>query len=89
MKTVMLAGLGLCEHCGTLITMEDIPGGEMDAEWHCPSCSGVLSHKSFGYESSGDKIQWVDSDGQWTKEKPTEDFELRGWRVFAQSVVRP
>ena len=50
---VILDGLGLCEHCGALFTLEDMPTEALDAEWRCSKCNGILSGKSFGYEKIG------------------------------------
>jgi len=84
-KTVSLAGLGLCEHCNILITIEDMPVEAMDAEWRCPNCEGILTGKSFGYEDGKTtKTRWVGKDKQWIKTKPEEDFELGNWFVIAR-----
>jgi hypothetical protein len=80
--TVNIEGLGKCEHCGTLITIEGFPSEAMDAEWHCPSCNKILTHKSFGYENEqGHKIRWVGPNGEWTEKKPTKNFRLGKWEV--------
>jgi hypothetical protein len=83
-KTVLLAGLGLCEHCGTLLTIEDMPGDSIDAIWKCPKCEGVLSEKSFGYEK-GKKVLWVGKDGKWANHIPNappfDEFVLGTWKV--------
>ena len=84
---VNLAGLGLCEHCGALITMEGLSAEAIDAEWNCPKCGEVLAHESFGYESGkGDKIKWVGPDGKWTTEKPTNDFRLGSWDILIHGL---
>jgi hypothetical protein len=80
--------LGLCEHCGLLLSIEDLPIEAMDAEWRCPKCEGILNGQSFGYEGSGQeyrKVLWVGRDGKWTKEKPTEPFDLGSWHI----IIRP
>lgn len=83
---VQLAGLGLCEHCSVPLSIEGMLAEALDAEWRCPNCSGILSHRSFGYASEGGgKEKWVDPDGKWTTTKPVEDFTLGGWCV----VIRP
>jgi hypothetical protein len=86
-KTVLLVGLGLCEHCGTLITMEDMPSDSTDAIWCCPKCQKVITEKSFGYEK-GKKILWVGKDGKWTNAIPTSSwngFILGTWKVIIKT----
>jgi hypothetical protein len=85
---VLLAGLGRCEHCGTVFSIENLPAEAMDAKWLCSNCEGELTDKSFGYEEvDGDwkKVKWVGPQGEWVSEKPTEDFELG--RFFV--IIRP
>lgn len=85
-----LEGLGLCEHCGTLLSIEKIPVEAMDSEWRCPNCDRVLTHLSFGYRKvSGKdfkKSQWVGPDGKWTTDKPKEDFVLGELTILARPV---
>ena len=78
---VLLAGLGLCEHCQTLLTIEGMSADAMDSEWKCPQCEGVLTNESFGYKEDGSKIKWVGKGKKWTITKPTEDFDLGNWHV--------
>ena len=61
---VYLATLGICEHCQTLLNMQDMPMDSMDAEWKCSKCKGVLTNKSFGYEITGKKD---DGSDKWEK----------------------
>lgn len=89
-----IEALGLCEHCGALLSVEDMPGDAMNARWFCPKCNEEIGHKTFGYEmemvenEKGDKeskfkkTQWVGSNGQWVNEKPKRDFILGNWEVF-------
>jgi hypothetical protein len=84
-KPVSLAGLGLCEHCGILVTSENMPGDSMDAVWKCPKCEKVLSEKSFGFENGKRKF-WVGADKKWTEQKPTEDFNLGTWLVLIRPI---
>jgi len=89
-KLVSLGGLGLCEHCGTLITVEDMTGDAMDSEWHCPKCASVLSGLSFGYENEGKetkKVKWVGPEEKWVLEKPTKDFELGNWSIQTPGYI--
>ena len=65
--------LGLCEHCGVIVTMEGRPTEE---KWICV-CGEELNHESFGVTESGEKIKWVSPDMKWVKEKPTENFKLK------------
>ena len=69
---LLMSGLGLCEHCGILVTVEMRP---VDGAWICV-CGGELTHESFGYTQDGQKTRWVGPDGEWINEKPTEDFKL-------------
>lgn len=78
-KVVSLASLGLCEHCGVLLTMEEMPSDAINAEWRCFKCNDVLSHRSFGYdrgEQGAQKVKWVGPNGEWTEEEPKDDFDL-------------
>jgi NAD-dependent SIR2 family protein deacetylase len=87
-KVMLLAGLGLCEHCGELMSFEDMPPEAMDADWRCHKCGGVLTDKSFGYGKVNGKLQkvkWVGPDKTWVTEKPAENFELGSWYI----TIRP
>ena len=84
-KVVTLASLGLCEHCNTLMTLEDMPTDAFDSEWQCPSCDGKLSHLSFGFDrgtQGAKKVKWVGPDSQWVGQKPEDDFDLGSWLVM-------
>jgi hypothetical protein len=81
---VSLDGLGLCEYCGLLITMEEV--GDATDAWRCPNCKKKLSGAAFGL--SGDKkVRWVGPEGRWTREKPAADFNLGIWNVFVEPLV--
>ena len=85
-RLMRIEGLGLCEHCGVLISVEDMSGDAMDGEWHCPKCTCVLSGLSFGYEGEGKetkKVKWVGPEGKWVAVKPTQDFEVGSWSILA------
>ncbi len=82
---VNLVGLGLCEHCGVLISIENMPVEAMDAEWRCPKCDQVITGQSFGYNKDHKRVRWVGKDEKWTEDKPEEDFDLDGLTV----VVNP
>ena len=90
-RIVLQAGLGLCEHCQILLTIEDMPPEAIDAEWRCPKCNGILTNKTFGYEEVGKgdwkKTLWVGKDGKWTKEKPKGNFDLGRWHVSDESPI--
>ncbi|MBU2037330.1 hypothetical protein KJ866_04005 [Patescibacteria group bacterium] len=94
---VSLEGLGLCEHCGALLSIDDMPGDSIDADWACQSCEKILSHVSFGFEldetkkenTDFKKIKWVGPDGQWVSEKPVKDFDLGDWSVQAEPIQYP
>lgn len=64
----LLEELGPCEHCGVLLSIEDMPGDAMNSVWRCPQCAGIISGLSFGYEGEGEatkKVKWVGSGGIW------------------------
>jgi hypothetical protein len=83
----LLAGLGLCEHCGTLVSVSDYAADEsMNADWLC-RCGKKLTHTSFGYDKGTEgakKVRWVSPDRKWTDVKPAEDFQLGKVRVIRQ-----
>lgn len=83
---VSLVSLGLCEHCNTLLSMQNMPTGSMDAVWKCSNCSGVLTGQSFGYEGSK-KARWVGPYGTWTTERPEVSFQLGDWHVTCAAVA--
>ena len=83
---VHLESLGLCEHCGELLTLESMPLEAMDAIWRCPACNGVLEGESFGYEGRT-KVRWVGPGKTWVTEKPTKDSELGNLDVFVDYKV--
>lgn len=83
-RTVSLEDLGLCEHCGVLSVLEDMPFDISKAEYRCLRCGGPLTAKTFGYERVNgilQKVKWVGSDRKWTKTKPAGNFTLGGWNV--------
>lgn len=83
---ISIESLGICERCGEILCMENLPSEAIDAEWHCPGCEGILSHRSFGFASEqGGRAKWVGPDKKWTTTKPPDDFELGSWYVS----VRP
>jgi hypothetical protein len=89
-RVVHPAGLGLCEHCGTLMTIADMPSEAMDAEWRCSKCKGILSNKTFGYEEvNGEwkKTKWVGKNGKWSAEKPEGNFDLGRWLVSDKTPI--
>ena len=89
-KLVSLGGLGLCEHCGTLITIEGMPVEAIDSVWRCPKCEGELSGTSFGYDGDNKKIKWVGPEGKWTGETPVRDFDIGGnWSVQVEPIQYP
>jgi hypothetical protein len=91
-KLVSVASLGLCEYCGTLLTMEGMPADSIGAEWKCSECEGVLTHKSFGYDKGSEgakKIAWVGPEGTWVPERPAQDFDLESFSVIVQPLRYP
>ncbi|MDD2730506.1 MAG: hypothetical protein PHW33_00045 [Candidatus Portnoybacteria bacterium] len=88
-RLVVAAGLGLCEHCGTLMTLEDMPAEAIDADWACPACGKIISSKTFGYEGKGAdcrRTKWVGPDRQWVEEKPKQEFVIGFWRVIPEAI---
>ena len=55
-----MESVGVCEHCGALLTMEGMPAEAIDIKWTCSVCNGTLTHKSWGCK----KIN-----GEWKKVK--------------------
>lgn len=91
-RTVRVASLGLCEHCGALVSIEDLPVDAMDADWRCFACNGLLTHLSFGYDQGAQgahKEKWVGPSGQWVDERPAEDFHLGSMLVVTSLPLRP
>lgn len=84
-------GLGLCEHCGALVSISDYAGDDaMNAKWLCGKCRGELSHLSFGFDKGArgaQKVRWVGPDGKWTDKKPTDDFQLGTIQVMVGPEV--
>ncbi len=78
---ILLEGLGKCEHCGRVLSIEGMPGESIDAVWSCPTCKKELTHKSFGYErvmGQLERVKWVNKNKRWTRKRPTSDFFLDG-----------
>lgn len=87
-RILVVGGLGMCEHCGTLLTLEDMPPDSMNADWPCPNCGKLLTGKSFGYEMIGskwEKTMWVGKGKIWVAEKPIETFDLGSWHIIPQT----
>jgi hypothetical protein len=87
-KIVVAAGLGLCEHCGALVSIENMPMDSLDAVWACPKCKKTLTGKSFGYKKINEKCErtkWVGPDGKWVMEEPKEDFDLGNLHIVREA----
>lgn len=90
MEMVYLETIGKCEHCGTVICVQGLPSGAIDAVWKCSNlkCKKELTHISFGYteveKGKFNRTRWVSKKGEWTSEKPTEDFKLGSWEVIVE-----
>lgn len=85
MRELSINGLGLCEHCNVLLTIEDLSGDAAGTTWHCPQCKGHLTHASFGYDRGGkgaQKIRWVGPDGTWVDQRPESEFTLGEWLIL-------
>ena len=64
-----MESVGICEHCGALLTMEGMPAEAIDIKWTCSVCNGTLTHKSWGCKKiNGEwkKVKWPDENGKWT-----------------------
>ncbi len=91
-KLVSLESLGLCEHCGIPLSDEDMPADAMEADWRCPSCEGLLTNKTFGFEEiEGEwkRTRWVGPEKKWVEERPTDDFALGSWYVLITRSLDP
>lgn len=73
---VHIAALGLCEHCGVLLNISDMPAEAMDADWVCPGCNRKTTGASFGYNEKQIKVRWVGPGGVWVNAEPNTDFNL-------------
>ena len=79
MRTLQLAGLGLCEHCRVLLSLEALSGDSMNSRLVCPECKNEVGFASFGYADASGKggpVRWVGPDQEWVTVKPSEDFRL-------------
>ena len=83
-QMVHIAALGRCEHCGTILNVSDAPADAMDAVWKCPKCKKEITGLSFGYDGNNQKFRWVGPNGEWTRTKPKEDFNLGNLLVVVQ-----
>lgn len=73
-----IEGLGLCEHCQALLSIENMPAESMDAEWRCPSCNVILTNKTFGFEETEEgckRTRWVGPDKKWVSQRPDRNFD--------------
>ena len=75
---VHVAALGLCEHCGVMLNVSNMPGDAMDAVWKCPNpkCGKEITGASFGFDKKNVKIKWVGPGGVWVNTQPKRDFKL-------------
>ncbi len=90
-KLMSLECLGLCEHCGTPLSFENMPWDGANVEWWCSSCEGVLTNQTFAYEEiEGEwkKTRWVGPEAQWVDEQPDKDFTIGNWRVVVSPSPR-
>jgi len=84
---VNVEALGLCEHCGALQNLTNLPVDAIDAEWVCSVCGKILTEKSFGYEGKDEdckKTQWVGPGKKWLKEKCKDDFNIGNLLVIPE-----
>jgi len=88
-KILIAGGLGLCEHCGVLLSIENMPPDSMNADWYCLDCKKLLTGRSFGYESINnkwEKTKWVGKKGEWVADKPEEDFNLGDLHIIPNAI---
>jgi phage FluMu protein Com len=89
-RLVRIAGLGICEYCGVLLSVEGMAAEAIDVRWRCPNCKKILTFRSFGYKKTGKifkRIKWVGPKGKWVKQKPQQDFELGNWSVITTEKI--
>ena len=87
-----IEALGICEHCGALTSMENLPIEALDAIWKCAKCEKDLTHKSFGFEEVEGKfrkVKWVGPDKKWTSVRPTENFNIGHLLVSVTQPLAP
>ena len=63
-------GIGLCEHCGKVVSVE---GREADGIWLCEHCGSSITHESFGFDKpsfGARKVKWVGPGLNWVGERP-------------------
>lgn len=86
-RFILLEALGLCEHCGILLTAHDMSADSIDADWACPKCGKLLTEKTFGYETKDGKpsrVRWVGPNGNWINVRPSNEFILGNWRIVQE-----
>lgn len=88
MKIVSIAALGICEHCGVVLSIQDMPAEAMDGVWACPNCRKALTNESFGYSKNGKKMHWVGPEGKWVDEEPSKRFQLGNFDVASAAEMR-
>ena len=87
-----IEALGICEHCGALVSLENLPAEALDAIWKCTKCENELTSKSFGFEKvKGEfkKVKWVDPEKKWTSVRPTENFNIGPLLVSVTHPLTP
>jgi hypothetical protein len=73
--------LGKCENCGELVFLSRLSENERN-KLVCPHCEFELTGRSFGYTGipgkDYGKTLWINSDGEWTGQRPTDGFIIAG-----------
>jgi len=88
-RLVCVEALGLCEHCGALQDVTNLPADAMSAKWGCSACGKILTGKSFGYGGKGrsyKKIRWVGPGKKWVNEKCKDDFNIGNLLVIPEPL---
>lgn len=89
-ERVTLDGLGICEHCNAILSIDGFPADAMDADWKCHKCGGILTHRSFGYaeiEGKWRKVYWVGPEKKWVNQPSANDFDIGNWRIVITSAT--
>ncbi|KPJ55669.1 hypothetical protein AMJ49_06600 [Parcubacteria bacterium DG_74_2] len=87
-----IEALGICEHCGALVSLENLPAEALDAIWKCTKCEKELTSKSFGFEKiKGEfkKTKWVGPGKKWTFVRSTKNFNIGNLLVSVTSPITP
>lgn len=94
MKTVVVDSLGICQHCGDVISIADCTF-ETDEDRAYPPCPLCKRH-TFSWDTWGEDYdrdtkeserRFVGPDGQWTDQRPNADFIIGEYDVRVKGSV--